>query len=96
MTETKTQPSFLEFLPVSIFGQLSPGCLYDRLIPVFGEGAGETLSAGSASLLVLSSGVIVFLLVQSFYKLFTHQLFLSDPTAEKATRMLEPATKPLP
>ena len=48
------------------------------------------------SLLVLSSGVILFLLVQSFYKLFTHQLFLSDPTAEKATRMLEPATKPLP
>jgi len=49
-----------------------------------------------ASLLVLSSGVILFLLVQSFYKLFTHQLFLPDPTAEKATRMLEPATKPLP
>jgi len=48
------------------------------------------------ALLVLSTGVILYLLVQSLYKLFTHQLFLPNPAAEKATRMLEPASKPQP
>ncbi|MBS1602482.1 MAG: SLAC1 anion channel family protein [Bacteroidetes bacterium] len=47
-------------------------------------------------LLALSTLVILYLLVQSLYKIFTHQLFLPDPAAENATRMLEPATKPQP
>lgn len=45
----------------------------------------------AAVFLCISSLTILFLLYQSLYKLFTHQLFMSKPSSEAATRTLEPA-----
>jgi tellurite resistance protein len=44
-----------------------------------------------AILLTISTAIILFLLIQTFYKLFTNELYLVNPAAEKATRGLEPA-----
>src|SRR5262249_24430228 len=41
-------------------------------------------------LLILSTITIAYLLVQTIYKMATHNLFLTNPVAEKATQMLEP------
>ncbi|MEP6949379.1 MAG: SLAC1 anion channel family protein [Ginsengibacter sp.] len=41
-------------------------------------------------LLIISTCTIAYLLVQTFYKIFTNKLFLSNPLSEKATRQLEP------
>jgi len=46
-----------------------------------------------AILLTISTAVILFLLIQTFYKLFTNQLYLVNPVAEKETRVLEPGVK---
>lgn len=43
-------------------------------------------------LLTVSTLIIVYLLCQTLYRLFTHQLLLPNPSNEKATQQLEPAT----
>lgn len=42
-----------------------------------------------AMLLTVSTIVIVYLLIQSFYRIFTNQLFLAKAAAEKATEILQ-------
>ncbi|MEO7489197.1 MAG: SLAC1 anion channel family protein, partial [Ferruginibacter sp.] len=47
-----------------------------------------------ALLLIVSTATILFLLIQTFYRLFSKKLFLLNPVSEKATQIMFPITKP--
>ena len=59
---------------------------------------GEQVSSSAfqlipAILLTISTGTIIYLLQQTFYRLFTNKLFLDNPSSEKATRLMHASVK---